>query len=202
MRMSTSSVFASQSMIFTIAAAPPSIQQAALHAPVLENAVADTTMDVLAHVLAIALTVSHAPFLISAILVPCGIFLSCPSLLISRAIVTIAVAPYHSVAILITLLPFASRKDVLAAMIIAACNLMVVSHLAAVAIDSVAIIAVSTAADSCAEAEAAPPKHHHYLIAATAIGLCASTDSELRIFLLLSYCVLAASSIFRRLALK
>jgi hypothetical protein len=193
--MSTSSVFASQSMIFTIAAAPPSIQQAALHAPVLENALADTTMDVLAHVLAIALTVSRAPFLISAILVPCGIFLSCPSLLISRAIVAFAVAPYQSAAILITLLPFASRKDVLAAMIVAACNLMVASHLAAVAIDSVAIIAVSSAAE-------ASPKHHHYLIAATAIGLCASADSELRIFLLLSYCVLAASNIFRRLVIK
>jgi hypothetical protein len=176
-------------MIFTMAAAPPSIQQAALRGPVLEKAEAETTMDVVANMLAISLTVSHAPFLISAILVPCGIFLGCSSLLMARAFAT----PYHSAALLVAMLPFASRKDIMLAMIIAASNLMF-AHLplAAIAIDSAAIIA----------APASEAKRHHYLLPATAIGLCASTDNELRMLLLFSYCALRAVVIFRRLVLS
>ena len=176
-------------MIFTMAAAPPSIQQAALRGPVLEKAEAETTMDVVANMLAISLTVSRAPFLISAILVPCGVFLGCSSLLISRAIAT---TPYHwqAAILLVTMLPFASRKDIMLAIIIAMCNLMFAhTPLAAIAIDSGAIIAAS----------AAEAKRHHYLLAATAIGLCASTDNELRMLLLFSYCALRAVVIFRRL---
>ena len=141
----TSSVLASQSMMFTKTAAPPSIQQAALRGPFLEKADTETTMDVVCNVLAISLTVSRAPFLISAILVPCGVFLGCSSLLMSRAIATITVAPYQSAALLATMLPFASRKDVLLAMLIAA--LARAAPLAAIAIDSAAII-VAPAANS------------------------------------------------------
>jgi hypothetical protein len=191
--MLTSSVLASQSTIFKMAAVPPSIQQAALRGPFLEKADADTTMDVVANMLAISLTVSRAPFLISAILVPCGVFLGCTSLLMSRAITTFAVAPYQSAALLATMLPFASRKDILSAMLIAACNLSLpLSPLAAIAIDSTAIIVA-------AHTEA---KRHHYLLAATAIGLCASTDYELRMLLLFSYCALRAVVIFRRSVAK
>jgi len=177
-----------------MAAAPPSIQQAALRGPVLEKAEAETTMDVVANMLAISLTVSHAPFLISAILVPCGVFFGCSSLLMSRAFALNNFAtPYHSAALLVAMLPFASRKDIMLAMIIAASNLMF-AHLplAAIAIDSAAIIA----------APAAEAKRHHYLLAATAIGLCASTDNELRMLLLFSYCALRAVVIFRRLVLS
>ena len=188
--MLTSSVLASQSTIFKMAAVPPSIQQAALRGPFLEKADADTTLDVVANMLAISLTVSRAPFLISAILVPCGVFLGCTSLLMSRAITTFAVAPYQSAALLATMLPFASRKDILSAMLIAACNLSL--PLAAIAIDSAAII-VAPGADT---------KRHHYLLAATAIGLCASTDYELRMLLLFSYCALRAVVIFRRSVAK
>ena len=186
----TSSVLASQSMMFTKTAAPPSIQQAALRGPFLEKADTETTMDVVCNVLAISLTVSRAPFLISAILVPCGVFLGCSSLLMSRAIATITVAPYQSAALLATMLPFASRKDVLLAMLIAA--LARAAPLAAIAIDSAAIIV----------APAAVAQRHHYLLAATAIGLCASTDYELQMLLLLSYCALRAAAIFRRVVKK
>ena len=188
--MSTSSVIVSQSMIFTIAAAPPSSQQAALHKPVLEKAEADTAM-VVADVLAIALTVSRASFLISGLLVPCSLFLGGPSLLITRAIVMFALEPYYSAVMLATLLPFASRKDILTSMIIAVCSLM--SPLVAFSVESIAIIFASDATD---------PKCHHYLIPATALGLCAATDHELNMLLLLSYCALNAAILFRRFLIK
>ena len=108
----------------------------------------------------------------------------------SRAIATITVAPFQSAALLATMLPFASRKDVLLAMLIAA--LARAAPLAAIAIDSAAIIV----------APAAVAQRHHYLLAATAIGLCASTDYELQMLLLLSYCALRAAAIFRRVVKK
>jgi hypothetical protein len=193
--MGTSSVFASQSVMFTMAAAPPSIQQAALHRPVLEKAEAATTItpDVIANALAIALTVSHSSFLITGLLVPCSLFLAAAThaLLISRALVALG-SRSQSAVLLFTLLPFASRRDILLALLISAARMALMSVtsplLSTIAAESVAIIF-----------DAAPGAagRHHYLIAATAMGLCASTDYDLQVFMFCFYCAVAAMNVFR-----
>ncbi len=194
--MATSSVFVSQSVMFTMAAAPPSIQQAALHRPVLEKAEAATTItpDAIASALAIALTVSHSSFLITGLLVPCSLFLAAAThaLLISRAL--LALGSGQAAVLLFTLLPFASRKDILLALLISAARmaLMLVTSplLSTIAVESVAII-------FAAQDVAAGRRDHHYLIAATAMGLCAAADYELQVFMFCFYCAVAAIKVFR-----
>jgi hypothetical protein len=79
----------------------------------------------------------------------------------------------------------------LTSMIIAVCSLM--SPLVAFSVESIAIIFASDATN---------PKCHHYLIPATALGLCAATDHELNMLLLLSYCALNAAILFRQFLIK
>ena len=179
----------------TLVAAPPSIQHAALHAPILEKAETGTGMLMITEALAIALTVSQASFLASALLVPCSIFLSGSTLLlISRAVAMTMGTPYYAFAMLVTLLPFASRKDILISLSIGVIALLVAP--AAAMLVEVCAVAVTT------NAPHEERNHHHHLIVAAALGLCAATDHVLQILLFSSYCVVGATKLYMRFVIK